>query len=344
MQITHCRGQWCTPITSQRLIFALFVGNSLDGLFLHWHVECEFFPKTSWNVDSSDQRTRFHCLSVHLRWLPDPENSMHFSTKWINAFLFQVAVLDAAADCADCWWFPKVHLSPGGDVHHRSMTVLNNTAELTHNSHKVWHKVVNHNPSLLEKTWSWYPIPRLLSVKLRIMEPSGAVLFVTFSVLFCPNFFWVCCRRHILLFFYIYKIQLGLSVRTLGLDLPKPRNLYQEEEVDGGEVLNSGETHSSLVARDSSRRQPSAEAPAVAVAKQAGCRDRSCPGPTRRAVVKHAPPSVFRTPLEKINKRSLQVTDKRFNGKSSVWLERHYITMRFVSPGRGGSGWSLTII
>ena len=26
------------------------------------------FPKTIWNVDSSDHRTLFHCLSVHLRW------------------------------------------------------------------------------------------------------------------------------------------------------------------------------------------------------------------------------------------------------------------------------------
>ena len=42
------------------------------GLLHLWHVESNtcFFPETSWNVDSSHQRTRFDCLSV----ISGPEN------------------------------------------------------------------------------------------------------------------------------------------------------------------------------------------------------------------------------------------------------------------------------
>ena len=38
MQITHA-GHLCTPILSQRLFFALFIGNTLGGVFHLWHVE-----------------------------------------------------------------------------------------------------------------------------------------------------------------------------------------------------------------------------------------------------------------------------------------------------------------
>ena len=87
-----------------------------------------FFPKTSWNVDLSDQRTRFHCLSVHLRWLSGPENSAAFLCKIYKCLplciiQFEVAFLDAAADCVEWQWFSKVLPSPCGYVHHGSMTV-----------------------------------------------------------------------------------------------------------------------------------------------------------------------------------------------------------------------------
>ena len=125
-----CRGHWCTPIPSQRLVFVLFIGNSLDGLFHLWHVESghPFFPKTSWNVDSSDQRTRFHLSLVHLRWLRAQRTLQRFCSK-INKCLplciiqFQVAFLDAVADCVEWQWFSKVLPSPCGYVHHGSMTI-----------------------------------------------------------------------------------------------------------------------------------------------------------------------------------------------------------------------------
>ena len=66
MQITHAMGTDAPPYHHKRLVFALFIGNSLDGLFHLWHLWRPFFPKTrNWNVDSSDQRTCFHCLSVY---------------------------------------------------------------------------------------------------------------------------------------------------------------------------------------------------------------------------------------------------------------------------------------
>ena len=110
-----------------------------DGWFLHfslvtvWMIffifgtvesNVRFPPKTSWNLDSSDQRTR---LSVHLRWLQVQRTRRRFCAKLINAFLciiqFQVAFLDAAADCVEWQWFSKVLQSPCGYVHHGSMTV-----------------------------------------------------------------------------------------------------------------------------------------------------------------------------------------------------------------------------
>ena len=52
-------GSICLP--SQRLFFALFVGNSLDGLFHLLHIESDIHlpPQKSWNVILSDQRTCF---------------------------------------------------------------------------------------------------------------------------------------------------------------------------------------------------------------------------------------------------------------------------------------------
>jgi len=50
------------------------------------------FPRSSWNVDSSDHRTRVHCLSVHLRWAWTV--FLHRADTWL-----QVTFLDAAVDC-----------------------------------------------------------------------------------------------------------------------------------------------------------------------------------------------------------------------------------------------------
>ena len=151
-----------------------------------------------------------------------PENSVAFLCK-INKCLplciiqFQVAFLDAAADCVEWQWFSKVLPSPCGYVHHGSMTVSQTIPEgsmVTHSaavsalglyaprfpltpwifsryyelwmvkdlnslqsctekhclwtdwqlSHKVWHKVVNHDPSLLAKTKPLVDAPFLLNL------------------------------------------------------------------------------------------------------------------------------------------------------------------------------------
>ena len=49
-----CRGNWCTPIPSQRLVFALFVSNSLAGPF---HLCFYMFP-LSFSVSPMTQRTQ----------------------------------------------------------------------------------------------------------------------------------------------------------------------------------------------------------------------------------------------------------------------------------------------
>ena len=79
---------WCTPIPSQRLFFALFIGNSLWSFSSLTHrIGCKFFQKTSWNVDSSDQRTRFHCLLVYLRLLCTHRTWRHFCAKLIHLLI-----------------------------------------------------------------------------------------------------------------------------------------------------------------------------------------------------------------------------------------------------------------
>ena len=119
-----CRGHWCTPIPLQRLVLALFIENSLDGLFHLRHVESKvcFFPKISWKVDASDQRTRFHCLSVHLRWLHAQRTRQRFCAKFLNAkYNFKLHFLMQRR--TEWQWFSKVLLSPCGYIHHGSMMV-----------------------------------------------------------------------------------------------------------------------------------------------------------------------------------------------------------------------------
>jgi len=47
---------------------------------------CPFFPRCSWNMDSSDHRTHVHCLSVHLRWASAQRTKWHFCAELINPF------------------------------------------------------------------------------------------------------------------------------------------------------------------------------------------------------------------------------------------------------------------
>lgn len=75
MVASHIHKSWILlalmhPHTSPDAGFAPFTDNLLHGLFHlwceeHWHL---FSPKTSWNVNLSDHRTRFHCLSGRLTW------------------------------------------------------------------------------------------------------------------------------------------------------------------------------------------------------------------------------------------------------------------------------------
>ena len=86
-------------------------------------------------------------------------------------------------------------------------------------SHKVWHKVVNHNTSLLGKTKPLVDSPFILNIdNLTCYHLNGqlwnSVTFNLFSlVLPVPTFLSVLKVSHSIVF-YIYKIQLGLSVKN----------------------------------------------------------------------------------------------------------------------------------
>ena len=95
-----CRGHWGTLIALQRLVFALFVGNSLDGIFHLWPVESDVrFSQKQAETWTRMAQKRFHCLSVHLRWLQilwtvDGEIPKFFAILWwetlsLNNFLTQ---------------------------------------------------------------------------------------------------------------------------------------------------------------------------------------------------------------------------------------------------------------
>ena len=65
--------------------------------------------------------------------------------------------------------------------------------------------------SLAQSLWWMLLLYSILPVKLLILETFQNNVFSL--VLPLSQLLWVCCRHH-LLFFYIYKIQLGLSVKT----------------------------------------------------------------------------------------------------------------------------------
>ncbi len=70
------------PIPWQTLAFGLVAGNSLDDPFLLWvrSTRHPFLPKNTWNTDSSDHSTRFHCVMVHPRCLRAQRSRRHFWT------------------------------------------------------------------------------------------------------------------------------------------------------------------------------------------------------------------------------------------------------------------------
>ncbi len=63
------------PHTWQTLAFGLVAGNSLDDPFLLWSGAhgVHSSQKNTWNTDSSDHSTRFHCVMVHPRCLEPRE-------------------------------------------------------------------------------------------------------------------------------------------------------------------------------------------------------------------------------------------------------------------------------
>ena len=198
-----CRGYWSTTIPSQRLVFALYVVKGLDGLFHLWQVEIRrpFFQKTNLSGLVWPENT-FPLPFDPSQMTSGPENSVLFMCKMkclpLCKIQFQVAFLDAAADCVEWKWFSEVLPRRCGYVHHGSMTVSQTIPpkgsmvmciqqralasthqdfpwlpeycheimngewcnrvlrkivfELTDNSLEVWHKVVNHNSSLLAMT------------------------------------------------------------------------------------------------------------------------------------------------------------------------------------------------
>ena len=68
-----CHGHWCTPIPSQRLGFALFIGNSLDGLFRLWHVESDV---------RFSQKPTFCAKLINAFLLAKYNFKLHFLMQW----------------------------------------------------------------------------------------------------------------------------------------------------------------------------------------------------------------------------------------------------------------------
>ena len=98
-----CHGHWCTPILSQKLVFALFVSNSLDGLFHLWHVGSNVrFSKKQ--PEKWTRLTREHAYTVF------QSISDGFGPKELWNVLSEND-------------FSKLLPSPCGYVHHDSMTV-----------------------------------------------------------------------------------------------------------------------------------------------------------------------------------------------------------------------------
>ncbi len=77
------------PRTMTDACFASVADESLDGPFglRAWELKIQFFPETSWNVDSSEYSTHFHCLLDYLRWALAQRTRQHRCIELMYGFL-----------------------------------------------------------------------------------------------------------------------------------------------------------------------------------------------------------------------------------------------------------------
>ena len=184
-----------------------------------WAIQSKsIFPKNK--LKCGPVSTREHVSTVFWSISDDLGAREHFCTKnfLLCIIQFQVAFLDAEADCVEWQWFSKVLLSPCGYVHHCSMTVFpNNTAWGPRWSHAF---NSNFRPWPLRTEIS----PDSLNLFTILWTVDGerpkffAILhYETLSFCFAsvPTFFECVAIVTFCSFFYIYKIQWGLQVKTL---------------------------------------------------------------------------------------------------------------------------------
>ena len=187
------------PHTITRLVFALFVGNSLDGLSsLACRIQCPFFLKTSWNVDL------FPLSFDPSQMISVPYNSAAFLHKMNKCLplcmIFQMIFQSTPKSMWLCpsWWHDGFSNSTawGLDGHAHSAAVA--PLGLSHRDFpwlpESFHNIMNldgERPKLLTSILRW----ETLSLNwLTILSWSLAQSY-------CPNYFWVCCSLHILFFF-----------------------------------------------------------------------------------------------------------------------------------------------
>ncbi len=96
--------------TMTNVWFCICHWSNLYGPFSHWDWEFDvcFFPRTSWNVDSSNS-THFRCLFDYLRWALAQRTWRQYSFLLVTAI--QVAFLNAVADCGKLQQISEVLLS-----------------------------------------------------------------------------------------------------------------------------------------------------------------------------------------------------------------------------------------
>ncbi len=92
---TYASHPWCllccTTIPWQTFAFASVANESLDGPFgLGLRTRNPFFPETSWNVDSFEYSTHFHCLFDYLRWAQAKITQQHRYIELMYSFLLQI--------------------------------------------------------------------------------------------------------------------------------------------------------------------------------------------------------------------------------------------------------------
>ena len=168
--------------------------------FFRIRIRRTFFPKTSWNMDS----TVFRSISSDFGSSPEAAFLCKICKCLpLSIIQFQVAFLDAAADCFVWQWLSDKYSNNGSklDGHAHSAVVsalglyalrfpltpwifswyyelwmvrdLNYLQSCTEKhclwtdwqlSHTIWHKVVNHDPSLLTKTKPLVDAPFILNL------------------------------------------------------------------------------------------------------------------------------------------------------------------------------------